>query len=450
MNSGADVLGKFYEVFLKYGNGAKEIGIVLTPRHLTRFAVDAVGVSPADIVFDPACGTGGFLVAAFDHVRRRASVQQIDRFKRHNLFGIEQESAVAALAIVNMIFRGDGKNNIVEANCFSRFLRAATTDGHPSARYVNAEPPPGEEGVTRVFMNPPFALKETDARESRFVDAGLKSMADGGKLFAVLPLSVMSEANPWRRESLLAHHTLLAVLSLPEEMFYPVANQTVVVIVEKGRPHPQGRPVLWGRSERDGFMKSKARRFPTPPEVPNDLNRIAPTLRAFLVDGTAPVTEEPEFLRVAPIDHDDPLLELVPAAYLRSAVPDVATLNSRLDRQVRDNIAALVDLDLRHGSGERTGILDAPRVAQRPTPFAGALKFAEFRVDAIFDLMAGDYHSLSETPAGTMPMVSCADYGNGVIGTYAVPPEAIFRDCLTIAFNGAPLTTKLHPYEFAA
>ena len=451
MNSGADVLGRFYEVFLKYGNGAKEIGIVLTPRHLTRFAVDTVGVGPMDVVCDPACGTGGFLVAAFDHVQRRASAAQIDRFKRHNLFGIEQESAVAALAIVNMIFRGDGKNNIVEANCFSRFLRrSATSDGHPTARYINAAPTPGDEAVTRVFMNPPFALKDTDAKESRFVDTALRSMADGGKLFAVVPLSVMSEDSPWRRDSLLAHHTLLAVLSLPEEMFYPVANQTVAIVVEKGHPHPREHPVFWGRIERDGFMKSKTRRLPTPPDVPNDLQRLAQTLRAFLVDGSAAVNEEPEFIRVAPIDYDDPLLELVPAGYLASAVPHAAALYQRLDRQVRNNIAALVDLDLRYGSGDRPGILDATRVHKRPEPYISTLRFGEVRVDTLLDLMAGDYHSLSEMSDGQMPIVSCADLGNGVIGIYAVPPAATFRDCLTIAFNGSPLTTKLHPYNFGA
>src|SRR5213078_3400662 len=82
MNSSTDVLGQFYEVFLKYGNGAKEIGIVLTPRHITRFAVEAIGVGPSDIVLDPACGTGGFLVAAFDHVRQSASKAQLEKFKK--------------------------------------------------------------------------------------------------------------------------------------------------------------------------------------------------------------------------------------------------------------------------------------------------------------------------------------------------------------------------------
>src|SRR5207245_5520459 len=106
MNSGTDVLGKFYEVFLKYGNGAKEIGIVLTPRHITKFAVDVLGITDRDVVYDPTCGTGGFLVAAFDEVKRNHSEVLVNRFKENNLFGVEQEPEVVALAIVNMIFRG--------------------------------------------------------------------------------------------------------------------------------------------------------------------------------------------------------------------------------------------------------------------------------------------------------------------------------------------------------
>ena len=92
MNSGTDILGKFYEVFLKYGNGAKEIGIVLTPRHITRFAVDVLGITLNDVVLDPACGTGGFLVAAFDYIRAAGTKAQLDRFKQHNLFGVYHTS----------------------------------------------------------------------------------------------------------------------------------------------------------------------------------------------------------------------------------------------------------------------------------------------------------------------------------------------------------------------
>ena len=125
MKSGKDILGKFYEVFLKYGNGAKEIGIVLTPRHITRFAASILDINAHDFVLDPACGTGGFLVAAFDEVRRKnPTKKEFDNFKNNGLYGIEEQDPIISLAIVNMIFRGDGKNNMVEeigrASCRER------------------------------------------------------------------------------------------------------------------------------------------------------------------------------------------------------------------------------------------------------------------------------------------------------------------------------------------
>lgn len=456
MNSGADVLGKFYEVFLKYGNGAKEIGIVLTPRHVTRFAVETLGIGPKDIVLDPACGTGGFLVAAFDHVRKYASAAQIERFKKHNLFGIEQESYIAALAIVNMIFRGDGKNNIVEANCFSKFLRAATTpEGQPTARYVSAPTTAADAPVTRILMNPPFALKEGDEKEYRFVEAALKSMAHGGLLFAIVPMSVMCEGGKdgaWRRDTLLAHHTLLAVVSMPEELFYPIANQTVAVVIRKGVPHAKDQRVLWGRVMNDGFQKSKGRRLPAAASVPNDVEAIKPILRGFLMDSAAPVADVPEFVRCAPIDFADPILELVPEAYLQSKVPDMAALEDRLDAQVRENIAAIVDIDLRYSPAGRDTLIDGAAKAEPMVRenIAMAPSFGLVSLDSIFELYPGEYHSLAEVDAGAVLTVSCKDTGNGIIGRYDVPSELIYRDALTIAFNGWPLTTKLHPYDFAA
>jgi type I restriction enzyme M protein len=78
MNSGADWLGTFYEVFLKYASWAQDLGIVLTPRHITRYIADVVDVRFNDIVFDPTCGTGGFLVAAFDSIKRRSTPDQLE------------------------------------------------------------------------------------------------------------------------------------------------------------------------------------------------------------------------------------------------------------------------------------------------------------------------------------------------------------------------------------
>ena len=351
MNSSTDVLGQFYEVFLKYGNGAKEIGIVLTPRHITRFAVEAVGVSSDDIVLDPACGTGGFLVAAFDHVSKTSTPVQRERFKKHNIFGIEQESAVATLAVVNMIFRGDGKNNIVEGNSFTTYLKRSSVNGHASARYVNALPESGSEPITRVLMNPPFALKGSTDKEYRFVSQALSMMADGRILFSLLPLGSLFGAHSekvWRRDELLANHTLLAVLTLPAELFYPAAlKQVAAIIVKKGVPHPQEQAVFWARIAHDGHIKSKSKRlkaseFESPRVEPDDLPVVLPHLQSHIAHPGSVNVSQPRFYKTAPIDFSDPLLELLPEAYIENQEPTPEELQRAIDDLARETAAFLI------------------------------------------------------------------------------------------------------------
>lgn len=188
MDSSHDLLGKFYEVFLKYGNGAKDIGIVLTPRHITEFASRIVDVTSKDLVFDPACGTGGFLVAAYDMVRNNEP-DKVEMFKKHKIFGIEQQANVASLAIVNMIFRGDGKNNIINGDCLAINLNRKIRNGELSAEYIEEEG--DRKPVTKVLMNPPFALRREDEQEFTFIEHALKQMSEGGLLLSVIPVSVM-------------------------------------------------------------------------------------------------------------------------------------------------------------------------------------------------------------------------------------------------------------------
>jgi type I restriction enzyme M protein len=362
MNSSTDVLGQFYEVFLKYGNGAKEIGIVLTPRHITRFAVEAIGVGPSDLVLDPACGTGGFLVAAFDHVRQHASKAQLEKFKKYNLFGIEQESYVAVLAIVNMIFRGDGKHNITEGNCFTTHMTARSVAGHPSAKFK--EGPPGSEPVTRVLMNPPFALRDSVEKEYRFVSRALDLMTDGGILFALLPLDAMFGARDekvWRRDDLLKKHTLLAVVSLPHELFVPAAlKQVVGVVIKKGAAHPKKQSVFWARVENDGYAVMKKKRLPgqdmRPPKVvADDIPKILAPLRSFIAHPGSVTVNKPMLCKTAPIDFEDPLLELLPEAYIDSEPYTAAAVHGAMDTLAREMACYLI----RHRREDMAEALDA-------------------------------------------------------------------------------------------
>jgi len=347
MNSGADWLGAFYEVFLKYANWSQDLGIVLTPRHVTRWAADVMDVRHNDLVLDPTCGTGGFLVAAFDAVKQKATPEQVATFKKNAVFGVEQDPGIAALAVVNMIFRGDGKNNIIEGNCFAKFLKATTNDGTPTAKYVGelSTAPP----ITKVMMNPPFALKKGSDKEYKFVDHALNQMLHSGLLFCVLPYSAMvrsGEYRTWRKDKLLPSHTLLSVITFPGDLFYPVGVHSLGIFVQKGIPHPKAQNVLWLRAVNDGLLKSKGKRLPNV-KAPNDLNTVGDLLRAFLANPKYPVPGIDRFQKACPIDFDDGFVELVPENYLDDAPATDDEIRAGMEQILRDTAAFLI--------GERRG-----------------------------------------------------------------------------------------------
>ena len=329
MDGSHDLLGKFYEVFLKYGNGAKDIGIVLTPRHITEFAVDILDVQAHDLIYDPACGTGGFLVAAYDKVRRE-NPTEIEMFKKHRIFGVEQQANVASLAIVNMIFRGDGKNNIINEDCLAVNLSRKIRNGEISAEYTVE--PPERLAVTKILMNPPFALKRDDEQEFTFVDHTLLQMVEGGLLLAILPVSVMYSGGKdlaWRKR-LTEYHTVLSVISFPNDLFYPQASvEAVILIVKKGVPHSKSQKTLFVRITDDGFVKLKRRRLRHGRK--SQLDQFAEQVKYFISGGS--VDDIPGVIQEKNIDLEDQNLEIVPQQWLSNPI---AT-----DNDIRREIGAL-------------------------------------------------------------------------------------------------------------
>jgi type I restriction-modification system DNA methylase subunit len=315
MASGRDILGNFYEKFLKYGNGAKEIGIVLTPRHITTFGVDVLDVKNKDYILDPCCGTGGFLIAAFDHIKKTSNKNQIDKFKNYNLFGIEQDDLVGALAIVNMAFRGDGRNNLVGGSCFDKNLVKTTKDGFETGKYVERK---GKENtapfITKVLMNPPFALKRGEEKEYKFVDYALSQMEDGQLLFAIMPSPIMfkgQKAKSWRR-NMLEKNTLKAVIKFPEDLFYPIGVHTSGIIIEKGSPHNFGKPLFWGKLD-DGYVKKKGVMIK---KTEGNIEFIKSLVKDFLNDSINVKKDVPKVYSIEPMLNDKDL-ECAPEYYLK-------------------------------------------------------------------------------------------------------------------------------------
>jgi len=358
MASGTDILGKFYETFLKYGNGAKEIGIVLTPRHITQFSVEILDIKHNDYILDVACGTAGFLVSAFDYVKRHSTPKQVDKFKKYNIFGIEQDELVLALALVNMIFRGDGRNNMKNGNCFyqnieqtiigeeetglykdsNNIIEKKKDKNRNEKTYVKQLKKNPRPLITKVLMNPPFALKKSDEKERHFIQHALNQMQQGGILFAIVPISVMNEKEglQWRKE-LLQENTLLSVVTFPEDLFQPSASVgTIGVFIKKGISHDfDTQKVYFGRITKDGYKLKKGKRIENS-NIENQLTDMKEELKAFMINQNLKFSDEPEFKKICLLNKEDKSLELLPECYIDSKVPSLEEIEKGVEDLIKN------------------------------------------------------------------------------------------------------------------
>jgi type I restriction enzyme M protein len=434
MQSGNDVLGKFYEVFLKYGNGAKEIGIVLTPRHITKLSAEVLDIKVNDLVLDPTCGTGGFLVAAFDKVRSETkSKEKFDEFKKYGLYGIEQQDPVVSLALVNMIFRGDGKNNIVEGDCFSKWLNAKTIEQIAAAEYLRDEKKDRVPPITKILMNPPFPKKKTDIKEYLFLEQALRQMQDEGVLFSVLPYSCMIKQGSylqWRKR-LLKANTLLSVITFPGDLFYPIGVVTVGIIIKKGIPHPKKQPIFWIRALNDGFKKRKGKRL-RHDKTPNDFLKVKDNLRQFVKDQTIKIKNIPEFQKACEIDFSDKGLELCPEAYLDNEPIKQEDIEYSIDDLIRGNLAFKIKYG-RMFKKENKGNAEPYKnlfkklyLAENKFRKSRNIKpnIKKFNITELFRIERGDFHAIDQLDEGKTPTISRVSVDNGLVGFYEKPSEA--------------------------
>lgn len=240
-----DVVGHFYGEFLKYAGGDKKaLGIVLTPRHITELFCEIASVNKTDKVLDICAGTGGFLISAMQAMLKTAMTEdERTDIKKNRLIGIENNPKMFALAASNMILRGDGKANLHQGSCFDDAITASIRALEP----------------TIGLINPPYAQSKSDAElhELYFVKHMLDQLKEGGTGVAIVPLGCVLSSNQAKHD-ILNKHTLKAVMSMPDELFYPVGTVTCIVVFEAHKPHLQTNKKTWfGYWKDDGFQKTK-------------------------------------------------------------------------------------------------------------------------------------------------------------------------------------------------
>ena len=206
-NIGYDVLGRFYIEFIRYAGSEQKSGLVLTPAHITELFCDLAQLRVSDIVYDPCCGTGGFLVAAMQRLFKLAGndIQKREHIRKNQLCGCELRSDMFSYACSSMRFRGDGKSNLYNGSCFNNENSIASV-----------------HKPTVAFLNPPYDVG--NARQMEFIEHALNVIDKNayGRVVAIVQMSCAIKEEKELiavKKRILAHHHLKAVMSMPDDLF---------------------------------------------------------------------------------------------------------------------------------------------------------------------------------------------------------------------------------------
>lgn len=245
-----DIIGNFYGEFIRYtGGDGKGLGIVLTPKHITDLFAELAKLDKNSVVLDICAGTGGFLISAMKKMTEKVTAEEKREILGNSLIGIEQEPQMFALAVSNMILRGDGKTNLYQGSCFDNSL-------------FNKIKGKANAG----FMNPPYSQKGDNLHEWDFIIRMLDGLSKNATGIAIVPMSVAIDTKHLLREKLLSEHRLEAVMSMPDGLFYPIGTVTCIMVFTAHTPHNSDKhhESWFGYWKEDGFRKDKALgRIPT-------------------------------------------------------------------------------------------------------------------------------------------------------------------------------------------
>lgn len=317
-----DTKGVAFEEFMG-GFFKGDFGQYFTPRELIAFSVEVLNPEHKQLVLDPACGSGGFLLYALDHVRREANRRFPNRdsdpkqhtahdkywhsFAENNLFGIEVNDELARVAKMNMIIHDDGHTNIVGHDALDFLPRLSTKNkglkegafalvltNPPFGSVIKrlekgegyleqfdlrnylgknggGEPDEGEGGET--FADAKKGAKSIKARASikteiLFLERVWSFLKPGtGRLGIVLPDGILTNASlQGVRNWLLAHFQLLGVVSLPQFAFshYDAGVKASIVFMRRLKDNeqvPDDAPIFMALAENIGYDATGRKTF---------------------------------------------------------------------------------------------------------------------------------------------------------------------------------------------
>lgn len=245
-------MAHLYESMLReMRDAAGDSGEFYTPRPVIRFLVQQVDPKLGEVVLDPACGTGGFLVEALEHLAPKVRTAQQRRTLHVNLRGIEKKPLPYLLGMMNLVLHDVGQPNIVRANALSRPITQISRADRVEVILTN--PPFGGEEEKSIQANFP-ADKQTAETAWLFLQLVIRQLKDGGRSGIIVPNGVLFGDGVGTRikQQLLADCNLHTVVRLPDGVFAPYTDipSNLLFFEKSGRtkevwfyeiPPPDGR-----------------------------------------------------------------------------------------------------------------------------------------------------------------------------------------------------------------
>lgn len=230
-----DVKGAIYESILERNGQDKKSGAgqYFTPRPLIKAMVDCARPKITETVCDPACGTGGFLLAAFDYMKNQSQDKEKREFLRNEaLSGTDNTALVVTLASMNLYLHGIGTDR-------SPIICADSLEKQPEKLFdvILANPPFGTRPAGSVDIQRDDFITETKNNQLNFLQHIMMSLRNGGRAAVVLPDNVLFEGSGEAiRRKLLTDFNLHTILRLPTGIFYAQGVKANVLFFTKGEP----------------------------------------------------------------------------------------------------------------------------------------------------------------------------------------------------------------------
>lgn len=260
-----DTQGDIYEYLLSELQSAGKNGQFRTPRHIINMMVELVNPQIGDKILDPACGTAGFLVSAYQYIIKKNKKDDVSTLTpnkkkildEESIYGYDIDETMTRIALMNLMMHGIKRPNVIRGNTLSD-SEPRISDNTYDVVLAN---PPFKGSLNEAEISERFRVKTTKT-ELLFLELMYFALAPSGRCAVIVPEGVLfgnSNAHKRIRELLLTKCRLDAVISMPSGIFKPYAGvSTAILFFTKGEPTEN---VWFYKMESDGFTLDDKRTF---------------------------------------------------------------------------------------------------------------------------------------------------------------------------------------------